>query len=113
MFRSEWKMYLITVVLAQIFLVISSVSAVGQLYLGPEEFVKAYEVDIGVPGYSVPSFVHWDDDGLKDLIVGEGPYLDTGRVRVYLNEGTSSDPQFLDYFYAQSNGSDLTVAGGG
>ena len=110
MSRSKW--FLFTVFLVQIFLVISAVSAVGQLYLGPEEFVQAYEVDIDVPGYSVPSFVHWDDDGLKDLVVGEGSGGDTGKVRFYLNEGTASDPQFSDYFYAQSNDSDLEVTGG-
>ncbi len=83
----------------------------GQLDLGPEELVQAGGVDIDVPGYSIPSFAHWNEDGLPDLIVGEG--TTTGRVRVYLNVGTLPDPQFNAWFYAQSNGSDLTVPGSG
>jgi hypothetical protein len=74
-----------------------------QFNLGPEEFVKANGVDITVGTYSVPSFVDWNNDGLRDLIIGSGD----GKVRVYLNVGTESTPQFSGYFYAQSNGSDL------
>ena len=94
-------------------LALMSNSAWGQLNLGPEELVQAGGTDIDVPGYSVPSFVHWDDDGLKDLIVGEGPSSFAGKVRVYLNTGTASAPQFSTYFYAQSSGSDLSVPGSG
>ena len=70
--------------------------------------------DISVPGYSVPSFVHWDGDGLKDLVVGEGSGITGfGRVRVYINNGTPGNPLFTGYFYAQSTGSDLQSPGGG
>jgi hypothetical protein len=85
----------------------------AQLDLGPEELVQAGEAVIDVPGYSVPSFVHWDADGLRDLVVGEGSGTYTPKVRVYLNTGTPASPQFSTYFYAQSVGSDLTVPGGG
>ena len=40
--------------------------------LGPEEILKAKGQDIVVPGYSVPSFEDWNNDGRKDLIIGEG-----------------------------------------
>ena len=46
--------------------------AAADLYLGPEELVQADSVDIQVPGWSVPSFVYWDGDDLKNLVVGEG-----------------------------------------
>jgi len=77
--------------------------------LGPEQLVQAGGVAVTVDGYSVPSYVDWNNDGRKDLIVGEGGsggYV--GRVRVYLNVGTSSNPQFSDFFYAQSQGQDLS-----
>lgn len=83
------------------------------LNLGPAEFVPAGGIDIAVPGYSVPSFVPWDGDDLPDLVVGEGSGTYTPKVRVYLNVGTESAPLFTTYFYAQANGSDLTVPGGG
>ena len=83
------------------------------LVLGPGELVQANGVDIDVLGYSVPSFVDWDNDGKKDLVIGEGSGTYTGKVRVYLNVGTGSNPQFSNYFYAQSNGVDLTCPGSG
>jgi hypothetical protein len=84
------------------------------LELGYEEVVQTNDaLDIVVPGYSVPSFVHWDGDGLRDLVIGEGSGGDAAQVRIYLNVGTQSAPQFSAYFYAQSNGADLEVAGSG
>ena len=82
------------------------------LNLGPEEIVKASWLDIVVPGYSVPSFCDWNNDGLQDLIIGEGGGFGNARVRFYLNVGTESNPQFLDNlsFYAQSYNSDLTCS---
>ena len=94
-------------------LALLSSSAWGQLNLGPEELVQADGIDLEVPGYSVPSFVHWDDDGLRDLVVGEGSSVSDGKVRVYLNTGTILAPQFSTYFFAQSEGVDLTVPEGG
>jgi hypothetical protein len=85
----------------------------GKLYLGPEQFVQADGGNIDVPGYSVPSFAHWNNDGLEDLIVGEGEGGMEGKVRVYLNTGSPGDPAFTDYTYVQSNGVDFTVEGFG
>ncbi|UCG59687.1 MAG: hypothetical protein JSU70_09250 [Phycisphaerales bacterium] len=83
------------------------------LNLGPEELVQADGSDIQVPGYSVPSFVRWNGDNLKDLVIGEGGGFGDAKVRVYLNVGTEFDPQFSDYFYAQSEGADLVCPAGG
>jgi hypothetical protein len=79
------------------------------LNLGAEGFVRANGVDITVPGYSVPSFVHWNSDALLDLVVGEGGGDFPGKVRVYLNVGTPTAPEFGEYFYVQSEGADLVV----
>lgn len=85
------------------------------LLLGLEELVQANGADISVTGYSVPSFVRWDADELPDLVLGELAEggAATGKVRVYLNVGTTSNPQFGDHFFVQSEGSDLTVPGVG
>jgi len=82
--------------------------------LGPELLVQADGIDIDVSGYSVPSFVCWNGDTLKDLVVGEGSgnYPDS-KVRVYINVGSAAEPQFLDYLYVQSIGADLTCPGSG
>jgi len=81
--------------------------------LGPEEIIQANGVDIEVPGYSVPSFVDWNNDNLNDLVIGEGGSGREGKVRVYLNVGTESNPQFSNYFYVQSEGADLTCSPAG
>jgi hypothetical protein len=94
-------------------ILLTATHAAGQLNLGPEQCVQSDGLDIVVPGYSVPSFVYWDGDDRKDLIVGEGSGTETARVRIYLNVGTEDEPVFSGYFYAQSDGEDLTVPGGG
>ena len=75
--------------------------------LGPEEIIKANGSNIDIGTYSVPSTADWNNDGLMDLIVGTG----LGNVRVYLNTGTNSEPEFSEFdgnaFFAQSYGSDL------
>ena len=79
-----------------------------------EEIVLSGGISIQVPGYSVPSFIDWDEDGLEDLIVGEGGGgVVDGKVRVYINTGSTGSPAFSGYFYVQSLGSDLVRAGGG
>ena len=85
----------------------------AELMLGPEQMVQAGGVEIVVPGYSVPSFVDWNNDGWKDLIVGEGSGSITPRVRLYLNEATEGEPVFSSFSYVQAHGVDLTVPGGG
>ncbi len=85
------------------------------LNLGEEAVVEAGEPasDIVVNGYSVPCYVDWNNDGRKDLIIGEGGFYGDAKVLVYLNEGTAEEPAFGSSFYAQSNGSDLAVPASG
>ncbi|MCX5646439.1 MAG: FG-GAP-like repeat-containing protein [Phycisphaerae bacterium] len=98
------------VLLAGSVLSASALADTGVINLGPEEIIKAKGKEIVVPGYSVPSFEDWNNDGRKDLIVGEGGGGVTGKIRVYLNVGTEADPCFADYFYAQLyKAGDLTL----
>ncbi len=88
--------------------------APANLNLGAEEFVSTTSgTQITVTQYSVPSFVRWNGDDLPDLVVGEGGGTSPGKVRVYLNLGTATQPAFDSYFYAQSNGADLSVTASG
>jgi hypothetical protein len=96
-----------------VFLTCTSATVRATIDLGPEEFVQAGGVDILVPGYSVPSFEDWNNDLLKDLIVGEGGGSGEAKVRVYPNVGTEAEPAFGDFFYAQSEGADLACVAAG
>lgn len=98
---------------AAVFFMFSAFRLPANTDFGIEELVQAGNVDLLVPGYSVPSYVDWNSDGLRDLVVGEGSGLATARVRIYLNCGCDMIPQFSNFFYAQSNGSDLTASGSG
>jgi len=82
------------------------------LNLEAEELVRAGGAEVQVNGYSVPSYVDWDGDGKKDLVVGEGGGGYAGKVRVYLNSGTATSPAFSDFFYAESNGAELEYSDG-
>ena len=94
--------------------IMSAGPAAAHVSFGPEELIQTGGNDIDVPGFSVPSFVHWDGDALPDLVVGEGGLgLDDGKVRVYLNGGTAHEPAFTGFFYVQSNGMDLASPSGG
>ncbi|MBC8424300.1 VCBS repeat-containing protein [bacterium] len=101
-----------TSVLVAVMLAASPLFA-ASLNLGPEQIVQAAGSDITVLGYSVPTCADWDSDGRMDLIVGEGNCSFDGKVRVYLNEGSSSAPLFSSFSYVQAGGVDLVVPGGG
>ena len=105
--RAEVAVILLTAAMA-----LATAGQAGALDFGPEEIVEANGVDIVVPGYSIPSFEDWNNDLLKDLIVGQGS-PSPAKVRVYLNVGTEADPQFDSFFYAQANGADLTCPSSG
>jgi hypothetical protein len=63
------------------------------------------KVDINVGARATSSVVDWDNDGRKDLVVGAYD----GRVRVYLNEGTDTAPDFRSVLIVQSGAGDLLV----
>lgn len=78
-------------------------SVLADLEFGPKELVLAGANPIWVPGYSVPSYVDWNNDGRKDLAVGA---MD-GKLHIYLNQGTDAAPDLAAAIFAQNNGLDL------
>lgn len=57
--------------------------------------------------YACPTLHDWNNDGLLDLIVGEKTADAKGKVRIYLNRGTATEPVFDDYTYLQRDGEDV------
>ena len=46
---------------------------------------------LAVSSYSAPSVIDWNNDGKKDLLVGQ---FDKGYVWLFLNQGTDAQPAF-------------------
>jgi hypothetical protein len=83
-------------------------AAASALEVAPAEMVAAGGVDLVVGGYSIPTLADWNGDDLPDLVVGEGGgAVSTGKVRVYLNQGSPGEPEFAGFSYAQAAGIDL------
>jgi len=74
-----------------------------------EGHIKASGFDIKVTANSFPFIVDWNDDGKKDLLIGEelpsSPNI--GNIRVYLNEGTNQAPVFNHYSLVHAGGSQI------
>ena len=67
--------------------------------------IQSNGTDIVTSSNSWPFVVDWDEDGKKDLLVGqEGLYLSC-NVFVYLNQGTNAAPVFGDSTPVLRNGS--------
>jgi len=71
--------------------------------------IQANGVDIQVSNNSNPDINDWNEDGKKDLIVGEEENVlpNTGNVRLYLNAGTNSAPIFNDYTILEAGGNQI------
>ena len=57
-------------------------------------------------GYAAPYYVDFDGDGIRDLLVGQ---FGDGKLVIYRNTGTDSEPVFSDFYYFQAAGADGTV----
>jgi hypothetical protein len=67
---------------------------------------KAIDVEVG---HAAPAYVDFDGDGLKDLLVGQ---FGSGKLRIYKNVGSSSQPKFEEFEFLQAGGQDATVPAG-
>ncbi len=83
------------------------------LNLGGEEIVQAAGSDLQVEAYSVPCLHDWNEDGLKDLIVGPRGVIFPGTVLLYLNSGLPDEPVFTDSSYLLAGGNEIEVPGSG
>ena len=107
-----WRCSVLCVVVA-----LTALPATGSLNLnlGPDEIIKFTNgIELTLAGYTVPSYVDWNNDGPKDLVIGQGGGGSfDASVRVYLNSGSASFPMFsqANSFLAQSDGGTLQYFG--
>ena len=64
---------------------------------------------LSVDRHSTPTVVDWNNDGRKDLVIGQFTY---GYIWLYLNQGTDLNPVFNGGSLIQSNGSPITTTYG-
>ncbi len=55
-----------------------------------------------------PCVYDWDGDSIKDLIVGQ---FTSGKVNLYLNSGTNSEPELEASSFLKAGGVDITLSG--
>jgi len=72
------------------------------------ELAPVVDLGIDVGYWSAPTTADWDNDGRKDLIVGQ---YSAGKIRLYMNQGTDTSPAFSDsnYGFIKSHGSDIST----
>jgi len=76
-----------------VWLFLNDASSAGIPVLNTGVRIKANSVDLDVGNNSSPDVVDWNNDGIKDLVIGCENY----EVRVYLNIGSNSEPEFGSY----------------
>lgn len=93
----------------------SFVSSQNLTFIEPEKlYADGAEVD---NPFGTPTVEDWDDDGVNDLLVGEmvraGPYnYLTGKLALYKNKGTNSNPDLTGPQYIGVNGQDIELTAG-
>lgn len=78
----------------------------GNPQLTSQGFIKVGAADLDVGERASPVVVDWNNDGKKDLVVGD----DDGYVRLYLNSGTNKDPKFASFTYIKMNSTNLKTS---
>lgn len=66
-------------------------------------------VPLEVDRYPIPCVVDWNNDGAKDLLVGQ--YID-GWIWLFLNQGTDLNPVFDGGSLIESGGQPISVPSG-
>ncbi|MDI6751739.1 MAG: VCBS repeat-containing protein [bacterium] len=65
------------------------------------QYVDGDPEPINIGGYSKPQVIDWNNDGKKDIVVGE----EFGRVALFLNSGKDEDPLFTgEFFFLEKTG---------
>ncbi len=67
---------------------------------------KVIDVEIG---HLVPCVTDWNEDGKRDLVVGQ---FSGGKIRLYLNQGTDSAPVFKTFEYLKAGGAEISLPSG-
>lgn len=91
-----------------LFLMNAPLEGPPELSEGQKLHAKGEVIDVDI-GHLVPCVADWNNDGRKDLIVGQ---FSQGKIRLYLNKGTDAEPLFDDFVYLKAGGREITLEAG-
>lgn len=77
--------------------------------LQPGVLIKEGSKPLKVSHYSAPTVADWNNDGKKDLIVGQ---FTSGRICLFLNQGSDINPEFNGSTFIESGGQPIEVSYG-
>src|ERR1035437_2930775 len=81
-----------------------------QIQFRPGELLQAASQALRVSSYAIPCVADWNGDGRKDLPVG---YQTAGKIALYLNTGSDSNPVFTTSVNLQAGGVDIYLPSDG
>lgn len=68
-------------------------------------YIRTGESELDVGERAAPDVDDWNNDGKKDLLVGNME----GTIRIYINKGTDSEPLFDSFYLLQSGRRDFDI----
>ncbi|MCX8036790.1 MAG: hypothetical protein N3D11_07010 [Candidatus Sumerlaeia bacterium] len=83
-------------------------AAIPQFHPGVKIEAGGQPIDVEI-GHLVPTVGDWNGDAKKDLVVGQ--FL-SGKIRLYLNEGSDAAPVFKRFTYLQAGGAEISLPAG-
>ncbi|MCL2709346.1 MAG: FG-GAP-like repeat-containing protein [Planctomycetaceae bacterium] len=117
-FVSRWKAATYQIVIDCFGLtdIVGNVLLGGSGLIGPGDGFPVFNSLVEIPfvggdSYSAPTFADLYGEGLLDLLVGEKTADGTGKIRLYLNQGTAEFPVYSEWYYLQNIDGDITVPG--
>ena len=87
-----------------------AVACAQEALFRPGQLVYAGAAPLAPGSYAIPCVADWNSDGRKDLIVG---YRTAGKVALYLNAGSDTNPVFTSYANLQAGGVDICLPSSG
>jgi len=99
---------IVLLMLVTLLIIVLSGIALSDLNEGVKIEADGKAIDVEV-GHLVPCVTDWDNDGKKDMIVGQ---FSGGRIRLYLNKGTDSEPKFSDFTYLSAGNKEISLPAG-
>jgi hypothetical protein len=71
------------------------------------EYILDGPVPLEVDRHSTPTVTDWNNDGNKDLVVGQ---FTNGYIRLFLNQGTDANPVFNGGTLIESSGQPIKTS---